>query len=182
MGFFFIHRCSRQCDFQVIMDPTIRQTLFNFFVVTFPHLLVCFRHYEKLLISASNKRLQLQFLKDCLQEQVVPRSFRPSLFRQHHDPFPDSARHLLKETCKYVKLEIDEAYYRLRRQTSALKQNLPSDLFNTLCAIAKQKCDIENRKTSANLNKKLSDLCNRSVWNNCDVPGSILSLSSCFKS
>ena len=162
----------------VIMDPTIRRTLFSFFLVTFPHLVSCFRLYEKLLISVKTKKLQQEFLKDCLHEQVVPKSLRPRLFKQHHTPFPDSARVLLQESIQNIKREVDGANYLLRRQLGLLKQHIPQDLLEVLYATASKKCLLETNRARIRLSRKLNELCKDSVWSKCEVSGAILNLST----
>ena len=160
------------------MDPTIRRRLFCFFTVTFPHLVFAFRQYEKLLISVKNKKLQKQFLQDCLLEQVIPTVLRPSLYRQQDNPFPDSAKYLLKESIQCVQREIEETYFRLRRSFGLLKENLPQDILQVLQDVAQLKCISETNKTRVRLNCKLNRLCQNSVWNNCGLTNCVINLSS----
>lgn len=160
------------------MDPTLRRHLFCFFMFTFPHMLACFRHYEKLLIAVKTKKLQLQFLHDCLQEQVLPRSLQPAVFRRDDSPFPDSAKYILQESIQEHRRDIDQAYYRLRGCLRTLRTSVPQDLLQVLWDTANYKCGKEEHKQRVKLNRKLSGLCSDSVWGSCGIRGAVLNLSS----
>ncbi|KAK4309681.1 hypothetical protein Pmani_018679 [Petrolisthes manimaculis] len=99
--------------------------------------------YEELIIAVNTRKLQLQFLQDCLEEQVIPRSLRPAIFRQTNSPFPDSAKYTLKDSIQQAKRDIENLYYRLRLSIRTLKQQLPQDLLQVLMETASNKCEKE---------------------------------------
>ena len=52
------------------------------------------------------------FLRDCIEEQVLPRS-APKHLLQQHKPFSNTAREYLKEARETLKHETDEVRSRL---------------------------------------------------------------------
>ena len=160
------------------MDPTIRRHIFTFFLLHFAFLVPVFRHYEEALISVRKKKLQLQFLQDCLQEQVCPKSLLPFTLRQVAVPFPDVARIILQERILNVKREIEETYFRLRKCLRELKGKLDDHILVVLFETADIKCSSEVSTNKRRLERKLINLCNDSPWSKCTLPNSILNLSS----
>ncbi|MPC95843.1 hypothetical protein E2C01_091072 [Portunus trituberculatus] len=159
------------------MDPTIRRHLFPFFMLNFPTLVTCFRHYEKNLIAVKKRKLQLKFLQDCVQEKVIPKSFLP-FFRWKTTPFPELSRVTVLQHIAQLKREIDKIYLILRRNLRYLRSNLHGNLLDCALESTRNKCNFEVNSTRERLNRVLQDLCKASEWNNCGLSGSVLNLSS----
>ena len=160
------------------MDPTIRRHLFNFFLVTFPLLVSCYRRYEKCLISVKKMKAHLKFLQECVQEQVIPKSLVPISLRRSSTPFPVFARALLSERIGSIKREIDESFWVLRGLLRDLKNCLPSDVLDAVLDTASFKCNNEVNKHSERHNRVLRYLCEQSEWGKCNVVGAVTNLSS----
>ena len=115
---------------------------------------------RKKLTSSLNR---LRFLKECLAEQVLPRS-APSILKDNVKPFSSAARAYLEDACSDLKDNI----YILNDERNEVK--LTTQHENTL-----KRRNIEQRKR---LQRKLEDICRRSSWKEAGNIAIVTNLSS----
>ena len=115
---------------------------------------------RKKLTSNLNR---LRFLKDCLDEQVLPRS-APSVLKDNVKPFSDSARAYLEDACSKLKDDI----YILNDERKGVK--LTNGHEDTLKRM--------NNEQRNRLSRKLNDACRRSSWKDAGNVDIITNLSS----
>ncbi|XP_076039155.1 uncharacterized protein LOC143024255 [Oratosquilla oratoria] len=104
-----------------------------------------------------------RFLKDCLEEQVLPRS-APKHLHHPHKPFSNTAREYLKEARETLRNEESMIRSRLK------KDHIPHGLV--------LKIKEEDRIQKAKLQMKLEHLCNNSRWKEVGRHELITNLSS----
>ena len=90
------------------------------------------RNYEKYrdaLITAHQRKCQLRFLEDCLDNCVIPKTFLRRRFLNYSEkPFPDAAKGILIDTISSIKNEIQGLFYKVRCLNHDFRQR-----FNELC-------------------------------------------------
>ena len=105
-------------------------------------------HTKKKLASSLNR---LKFLRECLMEQVLPKSAPQYLKNKSKThPFGDSARKYLEEACT----DLQNKIYELRDEVKGLP--LPAEL--------RTKLNDFNDSQKSRLNRKLRTLCENSPW------------------
>ncbi|XP_076061529.1 uncharacterized protein LOC143037282 [Oratosquilla oratoria] len=115
---------------------------------------------RKKLVSLRNR---INFLQDCLEEQVIPKS-APIHLQGGHLPFSKTARSYLLEAKETLLYEAEDYKGQLRHI------QLPNHLL--------EKLSRSNQQQQANLQHKLSQLCNTSKWNNIGKHHLLNNLSS----
>ncbi|XP_076036095.1 uncharacterized protein LOC143022045 [Oratosquilla oratoria] len=120
-----------------------------------------------------------QFLKNCLEEQVCPKSFGFHKHRQLGHSFPAYLSEFMKERIKIVSLDCDSAFHRVRTATRNLKLLCPNvHTYNLLSRVALGKALHISKKHSEILNLKLTRLCNNSVWSKFSLTNNVINQSN----
>ncbi|XP_045107741.1 uncharacterized protein LOC123502642 [Portunus trituberculatus] len=107
--------------------------------------------------------LRRGFIRDCLEEQVLPKS-APKQLTSKNVPFSDSARAYLREALNTLTDEIN-----------ALRESGSTD---SLPLRLKRKLREEERQQREKLTRKLKELCSHSKWNNAGRLDIIQNLSN----
>ena len=161
------------------MDPTVKRNLLSFLFASFPDLVPAFRAFEDSVIATARRKNQLRFLRDCLEEQVLPSSIGNLL--KHSDggsPFPDYARSLLLERIRAGKRDVELSYYRSRVRSDLLKERLPGHVFQLLADVAHDSSRFLSTTHARSLSQKLSNLTSRSPWSRFSLTDAVTNLSS----
>ena len=138
-----------------------------------------YRLYERRLTSAKKLTNQIRFLKDCIEEQVIPKMFghvaHPSF---DGSPFPEYARAFLLDQTLEAKSRKEDLLLNLRHLRSDLRPTLPDAVFegamNRAGEVAHYKCMAHKRS----INRKLVSLCNQSRWEQFSNPDSVIVLTN----
>ena len=79
------------------------------------HIKNAYRNFETSILTCKKRKNQFWFLRECLQEQVVCKSFG---FKNNlsvlGDPFPKYLEFFLLDKIRVCKIEIDESYFKSR--------------------------------------------------------------------
>jgi len=90
-----------------MMFSTEGKTFFlTFFFNFYPQLIKGYRRYEKFTIKIGKTKEQIRFLKQCLEEKVLPRSLRWLHRVDVESPFPQEAIKHVKGLISEVKEDI----------------------------------------------------------------------------
>ncbi|XP_069999233.1 uncharacterized protein, partial [Penaeus vannamei] len=153
--------------------------ILSFLFASFPDLVPAFRAFEDSVIATARRKNQLRFLRDCLEEQVLPSSIGNLL--KHSDggsPFPDYARSLLLERIRAGKRDVELSYYRSRVRSDLLKERLPGHVFQLLADVAHDSSRFLSTTHARSLSQKLSNLTSRSPWSRFSLTDAVTNLSS----
>lgn len=115
---------------------------------------------RKKITSSLNR---LKFLKDCLDEQVLPRS-APATLKSNVKPFSDSARAYLEDACT----ELKENIYVLNDERSGAQLTTHHEQI-----LRRRNIEQRNR-----LKRKLDDACRKSSWKDAGSADIVTNLSS----
>jgi len=138
-----------------------------------------FRQYEQALISSRRRKNQVKFLQDCLQEQVSPPSFGQYLYSARLGiPFSDCERNRLCDSIRCAKLDVDDAFFKVRKSLRLLREVTPAQFVDDLLAIAARRSSLESERHQRSLRNKLNNLCSRSAWCKFSLTDSVVNLSS----
>ncbi|XP_063592242.1 uncharacterized protein LOC134769443, partial [Penaeus indicus] len=144
-----------------------------------PDLVPAFRAYEDSVVATARRKNQLRFLRDCLEEQVLPSSIHNILkLSEEGSPFPAYARSLLLERIRAGKRDVEHAFYRSRVRSDFLKERLPSHVFQLLADIAHDSSRSLSINHGRSLSRKLSSLTTRSPWSRFSLTDAVTNLSS----
>ncbi|XP_076031126.1 uncharacterized protein LOC143019371 [Oratosquilla oratoria] len=133
-------------------------------------------HLEK---ASCKKKNQRQSLVKCLEEQVCPKFFGFYKYNHLGFSFPSYIKEFLKERIKLASLESDAAYLRVRSSTRTIKLLCPDDLtYKFLSRLAIGKVTHISDKHSVILSKKLTRLCNNSVWSKFSLTDNVVNISN----
>lgn len=117
-------------------------------------------HTKKKLASCFNR---LKFLRECISEQVLPKSAPNHLIGKNH-PFTATARSYLEEACNDLK----ERIYMLRDELTG----------EHLSALLRTKLNEFNAQQRSRLERKLKTLCECSPWKEAGNVDIITNMSS----
>ena len=103
-------------------NPTNVQNLFflNILFGIFPWIKPFYRRIEKKTISIQVKKERIKFLKNCLDEKVIPVSLSWIKKLDKTSPFPEETKKVLLEEIDDLKEDIEESYCYLRREKKYL--------------------------------------------------------------
>ena len=161
------------------MDLTRLSTLVSLFCTTFPALKPLYRDFKKNILNAHRMKIQLQFLKNCRDEKVIPKSFLPKRLRNlDGSPFSELERLLLDSHIKNKSTDMKSAFQKSTTSRSLLKNSVTQEWFSVLCdfiyGLLREKC----RAIKEKLNNKLETLFERSFWSQKSNPDLFVNLSS----
>ena len=162
------------------MLPTWQCRLFiQFFLSSFPDLVNFFRKLEKASIKTQLIKARIEFLRNCLQEKVLPRSLKWMEKLNDELPFCDVRKKQLILLIAKLKEECNCSFFKLR----IARRNLFGQVhdFETRKRINSSIDDIvkyhKNRKRTA-LSEQLNQLISKSPWSKLANTGNIINLSS----
>ena len=141
-------------------------------------ILPAYRHYERRLVTCKRTSNQINFLKQCIEEQVVPRSFGhiadPAF---SGEPFPAYAKYFLEDRVQRASAEKEILLYSLRRTRSELRASLPDVVFEGAMIRAGEVALRNIVAHRLNLDNKIDNLCKNSVWERYYCPDKVVTLN-----
>ena len=162
------------------MSPTINTECFlRFLFAILPNVVGEVRKSERLNLKIIKAKARRQFLRNCLEEKVVPRSMKWVWRSNSDDPFPPLAAQQLKLAITELKEEINNIFFKLRKS----KRNLHSligdeNLWKQLQAELSKVSDIKRVNAHLDYRDKLEKLIEGSPWFKLSNPNNVVNLSS----
>ena len=119
----------------ILPSTTNINGFFNFLHCHFYLGLSLFRKYEKVLETAHEAKLRIKFLRECIEEQVLPRSITT---RDNHQelPFPPTYKLALEDKIVLQKRELGKLFQDVREARNAYRRSLPEHMHEDLHRIA----------------------------------------------
>ena len=146
------------------------------------HGLSLYRKFEKKQQEAHEKKARLTFLKDCLEEQVLPNSI-PASVNASDLPFPPADRLAVNERITILKREIDPAFRKADKAENEYKTHFSSlphiepHIQHDLHDIAVRTLDNHMSEHRRQLQKKLLQAIERSAWTTNSLVDNVVNLS-----
>ena len=149
------------------------------FYYAYPTLLCHPTAFLSLLLKAHNKSIHDKFLRECLDEHVIPPSLLPVRLRNKRDvPFGELQRVVLKHNIISTRAETKECFKQLAFHKQRFQQVVPpiwkENLFHFCYWKLRRECDILRNR----LKRKLSILIKNSDWTKHSNSDFIINLSS----
>ena len=162
------------------MTPTINNSFFlEFFFKFFKWATSDYRRYERANIKIQHTKARLEFLKECLEEQVIPRSMNWLKKLDDGSPFPVEVRKQLKLAIADLKRDLDCQYFMLRKLKRELHSKLPDHyIWTSLEEIVNKVSQFQRNKKKMNLQKQLSHLIDSSLWSKYSRTENVINMSS----
>ena len=161
------------------MDPTVKRHILQDLFYHYPHLQHIYRSYEAALIKSQRRKHQLQFLKECQAEQVLPHCYSHLLKSSTSGhPFPDYARSFLDDRITCSSLEVNQAYADVRRCYNQLNTQIPLHMLQPLSDVAHDTSRLASSQHSRSLQHKLQHLIADSPWSSFSLSDNVINLSS----
>ena len=145
----------------------------------------CYEKYRDALITAHQRKCQLRFLENCLDNCIIPKTFLPRRFLNYSQkPFSDVAKEILIDSISCIKNEIHGLFFKVRQLNYDFRQRFNElrlnrdDYWNTImqyCNFLKKQT-IYNRTTQ--LNKKFDKIFRSSPWVKYSNSENVVNLSS----
>ena len=135
-------------------------------------------------ISAHKSKLQLKFLRDCLENCIIPKSLLPNrLMFTNNNPFPEAAKEILLEYIERVNLEVDANFRKVRHsfkifESSFNRSGCSDDDFYKLTQYVFYINSIKSKQTQIRLMNKFEGLFQNSPWFKYSNPDNVKNLSS----
>lgn len=131
------------------MDPELNYYLLNNYQIKKTYFKYCDCN-----IKASNKKVQLNFMKKCLEEKVAPRSLLPKQLKFNiSNPFPKLLEETLKHKISVIKSEVNYWFSKSYKQLLLITNKIPQS--NRTLMIQKMKNNLIYRKNIARKEKQL---------------------------
>ena len=161
------------------MIPTARHSnLFDYLRASYPDKVPAFLAYEDAVAATGRRKNQWRFLKDCLEEHVLPSSYAFLLKGSiSGSPFPPVARFFLEERIQAARLEVEEAYHRSRTWYRSLVAGMELHDRPLLADFAHQSANRATERHGTNLSNKLQSLISLSPWASYTLTESVANLS-----
>ena len=152
--------------------------LFDYFTATNPGLSPFVTRFLQALVKAHKLKIRLNFLKECLLEQVLPKTFLPKrIVEMAERPFDDFQRLILSKQIEMAKVELQQAFKISKAKKSDFQAVIPNEWKNTLLDYCfsdlRSKCNLLKNK----LNQKLTLLIENSKWTQDANPDFVINLS-----
>ena len=163
-----------------MMFSTEGTTFFlTFFFNFYPQLIKGYRKYEKFTIKIGKTKEQIRFLKQCLEEKVLPRSLRWLYRVDVESPFPQEAIKHVKGLISEVKEDLELLFCKQRDCKRFLQANIKDDkVWKSLKMNADQVACCQIVKVKDHLDEKLSKLVEKSPWCTFSNVSNVINLSS----
>ena len=136
-----------------------------------------YKVYERLQCVIRKDRVRRRFLINCLEEQVIPPSFKIDI-KHDFEAFHEIKKLFLKDRIHSIKLEIEESYRKARRAYNNLRFFVDPYTIQTLLDYAHSCARRQEKFTKALLHRKLCHLMRYSVWERYSMTHNIINLSS----
>ncbi|KAL7647321.1 UNVERIFIED_CONTAM: hypothetical protein RMT77_000916 [Armadillidium vulgare] len=121
--------------------------------------------YEQKRLAAFRRKLSVKFLRDCLKEQVIPKTLRPTQFVNHkNQPFPEIYKLIIQNRIMTIQHEINYLFSVCHIHYLAIKCILPIRVFTNYVNIIKTNINGCLFNYREHLAFKLRDLCEHSIW------------------
>ena len=154
-------------------------SFFVFFLTVFPSLVPTFRRYERHTLSANLRKSSIQFLKLCLQEQIIPHHMKPKGFANHRgDPFALVYQHIIRDRIQTLHQEKNFYFASASHYYNLLRNSVPYDLFNLLITKAKTHIRFKVSQRNTELQRKLQVIFENSPWTKSSDPQKVTNVSS----
>ena len=135
-----------------------------------------FNEFIKCLTSAHTHKARHKFLKDCLAEQILPKSI-PKGDNIFDLPFPEQHRLSLRDRILKHGMETGNMFAAVRKARIAYQTFLPATRYGTLYGIACKSADARVKHNKQALSKKLASLIGSSKWSRITDTSRVLNLS-----
>ena len=116
-----------------------------------------FKEFIDCLTSAHSHKARHNFLRNCLAEQVLPRSI-PVGDNIFNLPFPEQHRLSLRDRILKHGMDTGNLFAAVRKARIAYQTFLPATRFNTLYGIGCKSADARVKRTKSAFSKKLDSL------------------------
>ena len=136
-----------------------------------------YRKFEDKQQKAHEKKARITFLKECIEEQVLPTSIPASVNSSEH-PFPPAHQHAIEERITILKLEINPAFQEVYSAEKAYKEHIPPRWHHDLHDIAVRALDKHMSEYRLQLQNKLKWLIGKSAWTTGSQTDIVINLSS----
>ena len=157
------------------MDTT---RLFQEFSVCCPGLSPFVSSFRSSLIKSHKMKLRLKFLKDCLQEQVLPKSILNNrLLKMWDKPFEEFHRLILVKHIDITKIEVKESFKITKLRQNSFLQAIPREWISGLMDYCYDSLRRTRYAVSKHLKNKLEQLIKNSDWNKNANPNFVINLS-----
>ena len=134
-----------------------------------------YRIYERRMCTLKRLSNQIQFLTDCIEEQVTPRTFGP-IARPSFDgaPFPEYSRLYIQDQLLDAKNRKEVLLYDIRNHRRDLRFRLPDPVFNDAIARAGEVAHVRGVAHFSSIKQKLNNLCSNSRWEQFANPNNVI--------
>ena len=124
-------------------------------------------------------KLRIKFLKECLEEKVIPRSLNWVKRVDPDSPFPSEAKLQIQKAIAEVKDELEVLFLKLRK----LKRNLQSviqdpQVWSSIQITVEEVCKYHEHKKISHFETLLINLINNSPWTKFSRTENVMNLSS----
>ena len=158
-------------------STTTRTGFFSYLKSLSPRGVIEYRKYENVLLGANESKERGKFLRACKEEQVLPPSIAVS-DNVLELPFPPTHRHALVDRITVNRRDTGSRFHEARIARRRYQQHFPAELRVQLHSIVKRTVDGKMANHKLHLQRKLTDLCNSSLWNCKSLKDSVVNLSS----
>ena len=136
-----------------------------------------FRAYERKLLAAHEDKARLFFLRECLQECVLPVSV-PTGDNLLELAFSPQQRHALQDRITIQRLELGSKFQSSRQARIWYRSHIPSRFHDDLHRVAARYVDRHIAKFKHELSNKLHVLIEKSPWTTKTLTECVINLSS----
>lgn len=161
------------------MDLARLSLLVATFCCDFPTLRPLYHNFKKSLLRAHSQRNQLQFLRWCKEEMVLPDCCLPTRLRNlDGSPFPEVERMLLNHMIKKKEEEVRKLFRISAKDKTILRNSVTSEWWKTLCDFVYGLLRRNISQQKEKLKKKIEKLFEKSMWTKNSNPDLYVNLSS----
>ena len=104
-----------------------RQQLKNYFRFN-PGKIRVYRRLEHLFLKVIRGKLQLSFLRNCIEDKIVPKSFIPSRLRNKFYPYSSTDHNIMQDFLNNRKHILNDDYYNLRQYHCFIRNKFSNDV------------------------------------------------------
>ena len=130
------------------------------------------------IIKAHKTKIRLHFLKRCLEEQVIPKTFLPKRFQKYMDgPFCEFQKIFLRKHIDITALEVKATFRDLMKKRTHFERSIPPLWKTTLANYVYSELRLARCNLQHHLYKKLETLIQASPWTTNSEPSFYMNLS-----
>ena len=161
------------------MQPTSFITFLDFFFHLYPALVVTYRQFEKASIKVQCTKERILFLKECLQEKVIPRSLNWISKLDSENPFPVEAKKQLKLSILKAKEEIEYQFFKLRKVKRELRSSIHDpEVWSSIQSKVNVLSEHRKKEKHSKLQRMIERLIEVSPWTIYSNTENVVNLSS----